>query len=62
MIGFLRGKVAHLLPDYCLLDVGGVGYRVFIAAATRSRDEHTIADTAYIQQAVIRQKMCNLTS
>ena len=37
MIGFLRGKVAHLLPDYCLLDVGGVGYRVFIAAATRSR-------------------------
>ena len=37
MIGFLRGKVAHLLPDYCLLDVGGVGYRMFIAAATRSR-------------------------
>ena len=37
MIGFLRGKVAHLLPDYCLLDVGGVGYRVFITAATRSR-------------------------
>lgn len=37
MIGFLRGRVAHLLADYCLLDVGGVGYRVYIASATRSR-------------------------
>ena len=37
MIGFLRGKVVQLLADYCLLDVGGVGYRVFIPTSTRSR-------------------------
>ena len=37
MIGFLRGKVVQLLSDYCLLDVGGVGYRVFIPTSTRSR-------------------------
>ena len=37
MIGFLRGKVVQLLTDYCLLDVGGVGYRVFIPTSTRSR-------------------------
>ena len=37
MIGFLRGKVLHLLTDACLLDVGGVGYRVYITGATRSR-------------------------
>ena len=37
MIGFLRGRVEQLLPDYCLLDVGGVGYRVYIASSTRSR-------------------------
>ena len=37
MIGFLRGKIVQLLADYCLLDVGGVGYRVFIPASTRSR-------------------------
>ena len=37
MIGFLRGVVVQLLPDYCLLDVGGVGYRVYIPTSTRSR-------------------------
>ena len=36
MIGYLRGKVTHLLTDYCLLDVQGVGYRVFVAGSTRN--------------------------
>ena len=34
MIGFLRGNVAVIRPDYCLLDVHGVGYRVFISHET----------------------------
>lgn len=29
MIDFLRGKVAHREPDYAVIDVHGVGYRVF---------------------------------
>ncbi|MBQ9364354.1 MAG: Holliday junction branch migration protein RuvA [Schwartzia sp.] len=37
MIGFLRGKVAHLLPEYCLIDVGGVGYIVYVSQSTRGR-------------------------
>jgi Holliday junction DNA helicase RuvA len=30
MIAFLRGRVAARTGAYCLLDVGGVGYRVFM--------------------------------
>lgn len=37
MIGYLHGKVTYLLVDCCLLDVHGVGYRVFIADSTRNR-------------------------
>ena len=37
MIGYLRGKVTYLLTDYCLLDVQGVGYRVFVAGSTRNQ-------------------------
>lgn len=29
MIDFLRGKVAHREPEYAVIDVHGVGYRVF---------------------------------
>ena len=36
MIGFLKGKAAHITSDYCLLDVHDVGYRVFISNQTRA--------------------------
>ena len=37
MIGYLRGKVAYISPDYVLLDVGGVGYEVICSGAAFSR-------------------------
>ena len=40
MIGFLRGQVASLQGDVCLLEVNGIGYRVFISGNTRSKLAH----------------------
>lgn len=37
MIGYLKGRATQLYTDYCLLDVHGVGYRVFLAGAARSQ-------------------------
>ena len=36
MIGYLRGKAAYLYADFCLLDVNGVGWRVFVPTSTRN--------------------------
>ncbi|HEV2216782.1 MAG TPA: Holliday junction branch migration protein RuvA [Candidatus Dormibacteraeota bacterium] len=37
MIAHLSGKVRRTAPDYVVLDVGGVGYLVSIAAGTRQQ-------------------------
>lgn len=37
MIGYLHGRVIALYTDHCLLDVHGVGYRVFVATRTKLR-------------------------
>lgn len=37
MIGYLHGRVIALYTDHCLLDVHGVGYRVFLANSTRTK-------------------------
>lgn len=35
MIGYVQGTISHLLLDYCLVNVQGVGYRVYISEQTR---------------------------
>lgn len=37
MIGYLHGFVKYIGNDSCILDVQGVGYRVYITAATRNK-------------------------
>ena len=32
MIGFVRGRVDYLGKDHCLIEAGGIGYRIFMAA------------------------------
>jgi Holliday junction DNA helicase RuvA len=34
MISYLRGRVSHVDEDYCILDVGGVGYQVYCPQRT----------------------------
>ena len=42
MIGTLRGAVTHAGPDYVVVEIGGVGYRVVVAPKllARLRPEH----------------------
>ncbi len=37
MIGYLKGKVKYVAPDYVLLEVNGVGYEVMCSGAAFSR-------------------------
>lgn len=37
MIGFVRGRVAQIFSDHCLIDVQGIGYRIFIAESARQK-------------------------
>ena len=37
MIAFIRGKIDEKTPDYVILDVGGVGYKVLASTATIDR-------------------------
>ncbi len=37
MIGYLKGRVKYLAPDYVLLEVNGVGYEVVCSGAAFSR-------------------------
>ncbi len=37
MIGYLKGKIKYLSPDYVLIDVNGVGYEVVCSGAAFSR-------------------------
>lgn len=46
MIGYVRGKVVQLVPDCCLIEVQGIGYRVFIPASTR--EELTVGREAVL--------------
>ncbi len=35
MIGYLSGKIKFIFDDACILDVHGVGYKIFVDAKTR---------------------------
>lgn len=58
VIGYLKGRVAKLSADYCLLDVHGVGYRVFTGALTQkylhlNEEAELFIHTAVREDAII---------
>lgn len=52
MIDFLRGKLAHKETDYVVLDVHGVGYRVFCANPSTIASDMTGELTLFIHHSV----------
>ncbi|MCR5834069.1 MAG: Holliday junction branch migration protein RuvA [Selenomonadaceae bacterium] len=52
MIGYLSGKVKFLYEDSCILDVNGVGYKVFVDAQTRYNLAEEAAAEFFIHTAV----------
>lgn len=58
MIDFLRGKPAHIEADYVVLDVHGVGYRVFCAnpyaIKAKESEELTLFIHHYVREDAIQ--------
>lgn len=44
MIGYIRGKIAGVFEDFCFVETGGIGYRVYIS--DRDRQELRMGEEA----------------
>ena len=52
MIGYLSGKIIFLLDDACILNVNGVGYKIFVDAQSRQTLTVDAAAEFFIHTAV----------
>lgn len=59
MIGYLSGKVKFLFDDGCILDVHGVGYKVFVDAQTR-QDLSVDSDAEFFIHTAVREDAITL--
>jgi holliday junction DNA helicase RuvA len=55
MITFLRGRLVSSLPDRAALDVGGVGYEVFIPLSTYDRLGETGREVTVLTHLQVRE-------
>lgn len=39
MIGYIKGKVTGIFKDFCFIEAGGIGYRIFVSEKTRNQLE-----------------------
>lgn len=59
MIGYIRGKITGLYEDFCLIETGGIGYRVMISALDR-QELHTGDETRLITYLAVREDALTL--
>lgn len=59
MIGYLSGTIKFLFDDACILDVNGVGYKIFVDAQTRQTLSTGAAAEFFIHTSV-REDAINL--
>ncbi len=59
MIGYLTGTIKFLFEDGCILDVHGVGYKIFVDAQT-ARELETGAATEFFIHTAVREDAINL--
>ncbi len=59
MIGHLRGKVIFLSAESCILDVNGVGYRIFLTREARSK-LHIDAEASFFIYTSVREDAIQL--
>lgn len=52
MIGYLNGRVKFLFDDSCILEVGGVGYKIFVDARTKQTLNISATAELFIYTAV----------
>jgi Holliday junction DNA helicase RuvA len=55
MIGYLRGKLTYTSPEYIIVDVNGVGYRVFIPLSTYYQLEDLDSDIMVYTYTKVRE-------
>ncbi|MEZ5299472.1 MAG: Holliday junction branch migration protein RuvA [Verrucomicrobiales bacterium] len=55
MIAFLRGKITESLPSHAVVDVGGVGYHVFIPLSTFDRLGEVGGEATLLTHLIVRE-------
>jgi len=60
MIGKLRGQIDSVYDNYLILDVNGVGYRVFCSTKTLSKIQDVQGETSFIIETIVKEDLINL--
>lgn len=54
MIGYIRGKIAGVFEDFCFIEAGGIGYRVYISDRDR-QDLHMGEEAKLLTHLAVRE-------